>query len=111
MLIIGGSGSRKTNALFNLIKEQYSDELIDNIYLYTNDLNEPKYQFLIKKRKDTGIKHLNDSKAFIEYSNTMNDVYNNINDHNPNRKRKILIVFDDMFADINTNKKFQAIIK
>ena len=61
--------------------------------------------------EDVGIKHLNDSKAFIEYSNTMNDVYNNINDYNPNRKRKVLIVFEDMIADIMTNRKCQAIIK
>ena len=68
MLIIGGSGSRKTNALLNLIKEQ-SD--IDKIYLYAKDLSEPKYEFLIKKNEDAGIKHLNDSNAFIESSNTM----------------------------------------
>ena len=71
MLIIGGSGSGKTNALLNLIKEQDSDSLIDKIYLYAKDLNEPKYQFLIKKREDVGIKHLNDLKAFIEYSQCM----------------------------------------
>ena len=65
MLMIGGSRSGKTNALLNLIKEQNSDNLIDKIYLYAKDLNEPKYQFLIKKLEDTGIKHLNDSKAFI----------------------------------------------
>ena len=52
MLIIGGSGSGKTNALLNLIKEQDSDNLIDKIYLYAKDLNEPKYQFLVKKRED-----------------------------------------------------------
>ena len=75
------------------------------------NLSEPKYEFLIKKREDAGIKHLNDSNAFIECSNTMDDVYENIDDYNPNRKRKILIVFDDMIADIMTNKKFQAIIK
>ena len=68
MLIIGGSGSSKTNALLNLIKEQ-SD--IDKIYLYAKDLSEPKYEFLIKKNEDAGIKHLNDSNAFIECSNTM----------------------------------------
>ena len=60
MLIIGGSGSRKTNALFNLIKEQDSDNLNDKIYLYAKYLNEPKYQFLIKKHENVGIKHLND---------------------------------------------------
>ena len=85
MLILGGFGSEKTNELLNLIKEQDSDELIDNIYLYAKDLNKPKYQFLIRKREDAGTKHLNDPKAFIEYSNTIDDVYNNINDYNPKR--------------------------
>ena len=66
---------------------------------------------MIKKRENAGIKYLNDPNAFIECSNTMDEVYENINDYNPRRKRKILIVFDDMIADIMTNKKFQAIIK
>ena len=79
--------------------------------MYARDLSEPKYEYLIKKRENIGIKYFNDSNAFIECSNTMDDVYENINDYNPNRKRKILIVFDDMIADIMTNKKFQAIIK
>ena len=74
-------------------------------------MNEPKYQVIIKNREDVGIKHLNDPKAFIEYSQCMDDVYNNINDYNPTRKRKTLIVFADMIADIMSNKKFQAIIK
>ena len=108
ILIIGGSGSGKTNALLNLIKEQ---DDIDKIYLYAKDLSEPKYEFLIKKCEDAGIKHLNDSNAFIECSNTMDDVYENIDDYNPNRKRKILILFDYMIADIMTNKKFQSMIK
>ena len=96
ILIIGGSGSGKTNVMFNLIKEQGD---IDRIYLYAIDLGEPKYEFLIKKCKDAGIKYLNDLNAFIECSNTMDDVYENIGDYNPNKKRKILIVFDDMIAD------------
>ena len=79
--------------------------------MYERDLNKPKYEILIKKRKDAGIKHLNDQNAFIECSYTMNEVYENINDYHLNRKRKILILFDDMIADIMTNKKFQAIIK
>ena len=79
--------------------------------MYAKDLSEPKYEFLIKKHEDTGTKYFNDPNAFIECSNTMDDVYENIDDYNPNRKRKILIVFDDMIADIMTNKKFQAIIK
>ena len=100
--IIGGSGSGKTNALLNLTKEQ--DE-IDKICLYAKDVSEAKYEFLIKKCEDAEIKHFNDSKAFIECSNTMDDVYENINDYNPIIIRKILIEFDDMIADIMTNKK------
>ena len=111
-LIIGGTGLGKANALFNLIEKktllQISDNLIDKIYLYAKDLNEPKYQFLIKKRKNGRIKYLNDSKAFTECSNSMDDNQNNIDNYNPTRKRRILIVFDDMIADIMT---FQAIIK
>ena len=102
MLIIGGSGSGKTNALLNLIKEQDSGNLNDKIYLYAKGLHQPKYQFLIKKREDIGTKH--DPKGFIEYSNTMNDVYNNIDDYNPNRKRKILTI-------LRLIKKSQAITK
>ena len=85
IIIIGGSGSEKTNALINLINEQND---IDKIYLYARDLSEPKYEYLIKKREDAGIKHLNNPNAFIECSNTMDDVYENINDYNPIRKRK-----------------------
>ena len=79
--------------------------------MYAKDLSEPKYEFLIKKCEDAGTKHFNDSNAFIECSNTMDDVYENIDDYNPNRKRKILILFDYMIADIMTNKKFQSMIK
>ena len=108
ILIIGGSGSGKTNALINLINEQND---IDKIYLCVRDLSEPKYEYLIQKREDVGIKHLNNPDVFIQCSNTMDDVYDNINDYNSNRRRKILIVFDDMVADIMTNERFQAIIK
>ena len=83
----------------------------DKIYLHAKDLSEAKYEFLIKKRENAGIKHLNDSQAFIECLNTMDDVYENIDEHNPTRKRKILFVFDGMIARTMTNKKFQAIIK
>ena len=107
-MIIGGSGSGKTNALLNLIKEQ---DDIDKIYLYAKDLSEPKYEFLIKKREDAGTKHLNDPEAFTECYNTMDDIYEDIDEHNPSRERKIFIMFDDMIADIMKNKKFQAIIK
>ena len=79
IFIIGGSGSGKTNTLLNLINEQHD---IDKNYLYARDLKEPKYKILIKKRKDAGIEHLNDPNAFIECSNTMDDVYENIHDYN-----------------------------
>ena len=79
---------------------------MNKIYLYAKNLNEPKYQFLIQKREDVGIKHLNYPKAFTEYSQYMDDVYNNINDYNPNTKRRTLIMFDDMIAHIMTNEKF-----
>ena len=91
-MILGGSGSGKIIALLNLINQQNNTY---KIYLYAKDLSKPKYEFLIKKREDAGIKHLNTQKAFIEYSNTINDVYDNIDDYNPNRKRKILIFHYD----------------
>ena len=78
--------------------------------MYAKDFSEPNYEFLIKKCEDIGIKQLNDPKAFIECSNTMDDVYENIDDYNPTSERKILIVFDDMIAGIMTNKTFQSII-
>ena len=78
MLLIEPSGSGKTNALLNLIQKQDNDSLIDKIYLYAKELSEPKCQFLIKKREDAGIKNLDDPSAFIEYSNTMNDVYDKL---------------------------------
>ena len=107
ILIIGGSGSGKTNALFNLINNQPD---IDKIYLYAKDPYGDKYQSLIKKRESIEIKHFNDPKAIIEYSNDMHDVYKNINDYNPDKKNKILIVFDDMIADMINNKKLNSIV-
>ena len=83
MLIIGPSESGKTNALLNLIKKQSNGSPIDKIYLYAKDLSEPKYRFLIEKCENAGIKNLNDPSAFTEYSNTMDDVYSNIDDYNP----------------------------
>ena len=79
--------------------------------MYAKDLSKPKFQFLIEKHENAGIKNYNDPTAFVEYFSNMDDVYSNIDDQNPKRKRKILIVLDDMIADIMTNKKFQAIIK
>ena len=107
-MIIRSSGFGKTNALINLINQQHD---IDKIYLYARDLSESKCESLIKKCEDVGIKHLNDPNALIECSNSMDDVYENIDDYNPIRKRKKVIAFDEMIADIMTNRRFQAMIK
>ena len=107
-LIIGPSGSGKTNSLLNLIQKQ---DIIGKIYLYAKDLEEPKYKLLINKREQAGIKNFNDPTAFIEYSDTMDDIYENIDDYNPKRKRKILIVFHDMIFHVLSNKKAQQAYK
>ena len=108
MLIIGPSRSGKTNTLLHLINNLHH---IDKIYLYAKDIHEPKYEYLINKREQAGIKNLNDPHAFIEYSDDMNDVLDDINNYNENRDKKVLIVFDDMIADIEYNKNFKQIIK
>ena len=108
MLIIGPSGSGKTNTLLHLINNLHP---IDKIYLYAKDLHEPKYEYLINRKEQTGIKDLNDPYAFIEHSDDMNDVLDDINSYNKNRDKKVLIVFDDMIADIEYNKNFKRIIK
>ena len=107
ILIIGSSGTGKTNALLNLINNQQD---IDKIYLYTKDPYEDKYQYLISKRESAGLKHFNDPKVFIEYSNYMQSVYKNIDNYNVNKENKILIVFDDMIADMINNKKLTSIV-
>ena len=107
ILIIGGSGSGKTNALLDLINNQPD---IDKIYLYAKDPYETKYQYLINKREKVGLDHLDDLKAFMEYSNDIQDIYKNIEDYNPRKNRKVLIVFDDMIADMINNKKLNSII-
>ena len=84
----------------------FKKSYIDKIYLYGKDLSEPKYQIFIKKHEDVGIKHFNYPNAFIECSNTVDDVYENIDYYNPSKRRKILIVFNVMIADIMINKKF-----
>ena len=106
ILITGGSGSGKTNALLNLIQNQPD---IDKIYLYAKDPYEAKYQYLINTREKVGLKHFNDPKAVIEYSNDMQDAYKNIDEHNINKDRKILIVFD-MIVDMINNKKLNSIV-
>ena len=98
---------RKKNALLKLINNQPD---IDKIYLYAKDPYEAKYQHVINKREKVGIDHFNNPKAFIDYSNDMHNVYKNIEDYNPNKKRKILIVFDDMIADMINNKKLNPIV-
>ena len=107
ILIIGGSGSGKTNALLNLINNQPD---IGKIYLYAKDPYEDKYQLLINKRESTELKHFNDSKAFIEYCNDMYDVYKSIDHYNPDKEKKILIAFDDMITDMIDNKKLNSIV-
>ena len=108
ILIIGPSGSGKTNTLLHLI---YKFHPIDKIYLYAKDTDEEKYQYLINKREQAGIKNLNDPNAFIEYSSDMNDVLEDINNYNKKRDKKVLIIFDDMIADIMISEKFKAIVK
>ena len=108
MLIVGPSASGKTNTLLHLINNLHP---IDKIYSYAKDMHEPKYEYLINKREKSGIKNLNDPHAFIEYSDDMSDVLDDINNYNKNRDKKELIVFDDMIADIEYNKNFKRIIK
>ena len=107
ILTVGGSGSGKTNALLNLINNQPD---IDKIKVYSKDPYEAKYQYLINKREKIGLDHFKDPRAFMEYSNDMQDVYKNIEDYNPGKKRKILIAFDDMIADMINSKKLNPVV-
>ena len=91
----------------NLINNQPD---IDKIYLYAKDPYKTKYQYLINKREKVGLDHFNDPKAFIEYSNDMQDVYKNTEEYNPIEKRKVLIVFDDMIADMINNNKLNPVV-
>ena len=104
ILIIGSSGSGKTNALLNLLENQPD---IDKIYLYAKDPYETKYQYLIDIREKVCINHFDDPKAFIEYSNDALDVYKNIDEYNPD---KILIVFYNLIADMINNKKLNSTV-
>ena len=78
--------------------------------MYAKDPYEEKYQYLINIREKVGLKHFNDPKAFLEYSNDMHDIYKNIDEYSIDKKRKILIVFDDMIADMINNKKLNSIV-
>ena len=105
VLIIGASGSDKTNVLLNLIQNQRPD--IDKIQIYVKDPSESKYQLLIKGKEKVGIENFKYPKSFIDYSQTIDDVYEDLEDYNPTKKRRVLIVFDDMIADMKSNKKVQ----
>ena len=102
-LIVGPSGSGKTNYLLSSIQKHKN--IIDKIYLYAKDLEEPKYQLLINETEKAGINFNNDSAAFIEYFNSMDDIFPQIEDYNKKRKRKILIIFDDMISHVMSDKK------
>ena len=102
IFIIRGSGSGKTNSLFNLISHQAHTE---KFFLYANDPSEAIYQ-LLRERESTDLKHLRDSKAFTDYSDDMDD----IEEYDPNKKCKILIVFDNMIAEMLGNKKLNPIV-
>ena len=105
ILIVGSPGYGKTNILLNIVNNQPD---IDKIYLYAKDPYEAKYQYLINKREKVELDHFKDPKAFIEYSNDMQNVYKNIGDYNPGKKRKKLKVFDDMIADMINDKKTKS---
>ena len=91
----------------NLINNQPDT---DKIYLYAKDTYETKYQYLINKGEKVGLDHFDDPKAFMEYSNDMQDVYKNTEDYYPIKKRKVLIIFDDMIADMLNNKKLNPVV-
>ena len=96
-------GSEKTNVLLKLIKKQRPD--IDKIYLYIKDPFESKYQLLINGREKVGTENLKNPKAFTDYSQTIDNVYENLEDYNPKKKKRVLIVFDDMIEGMKSNKK------
>ena len=108
IVIIGGSGSDNTDVLLNLIQNQRPD--IDKIYLYVKDSFQSKYQILINEREKVGIKRLKNPKAFIDYSQTIDGAYENLEDYNPTKKGKVLTVLDDMITDLEANKKLSPIV-
>ena len=108
ILIIWNSRSGKTNVLLNLMENQQQD--LDKIYLYVKDPFESKYQLLIIGREKVGIKKSKYPKSFAGYSQTIADVYENLEDYIPAKERDVLIVFDDMIADMEANKKLSHIV-
>ena len=108
ILIIGGATSGKNNVLLNLIKHQQPDI---KKFIYTSKMHlNLKYQLFINGREKVGIKTLKIPKAFIDYSQTINHLYENLEDYNPARKGRVLIVFDDMIADMESNEKLSPIV-
>ena len=108
-LIISPSGSGKTNYLLNSMQRDYN--IVYKIYLYAKDLEEPKYKLLIDRIEQAEIRFNNDPTAFIEYSNSMDDILSNTENYNKKRKRKILIIFDDMISHIMSDRRAQQILK
>ena len=89
--------------LLKLIKQLQPD--IDKTCLYVKDPFESKCQLLINEREKVGIENLKNRKTFIDYKQTIYDVYENLENYNPTKKRRVLIVFDDMIAVLESNKK------
>ena len=108
-LNIGPSESGKMNYLLNSI--QKDSNIIDKIYLYGKNLEGSKYKLLINKREKTEINFSNDPNAFIEHSNSMDDILSNVEDYSKKRRRKVLIIFDDMISHVISFKKAQQILK
>ena len=92
----------------NLIKHQRLD--IDKIYLYVKDPFESKYQLLINGREEVGTEKVKNPRTFVDYSQTIDDVYENLELYNPANKRRVLMVFDDMIADMDYNEKLSSIV-
>ena len=90
---------------------QRDNNIVDKIYLYAKDLEEPKYKLLIDQGEKAGLKNLNDKNAFIEYCNSMNDILSDIKDYNKKRKRKILVIFDDMISHVMSDRRAQHTVK
>ena len=107
ILIVGDSRLGKMNAQLNSINHQPG---IDKIYLYAKNSYESKHQLVIIKWQDVGLKHFKDLKAFIQHSSDMNDAYKSIEEYNSGKEWTVLIVLDDMIADMISNKKFQPVV-
>ena len=96
-------GKLKTNALLNLIKHQQPD--LDKICLYVKNPFESKYQLFLNEREKVGLENLKNLKEFIDYSQTIDDAYENVEDYSLTKKRTVLKVFHDMIADMESNEK------